>query len=339
MPKDSSSEILAAELRSLKDKTSWSWERLSREFQQVMGDAGPSMTTLYRYARGDVKRRNVMMERYVREAIQKVTVQLMQSEIDQSEEQLKHVESELRGMEGRFYQLVGNAHDIVYRYRLVAPQGIEYVSPAVTAITGYTPEEYYADPNLFLRTVHPDDQEKVGRAMEGNSQFREPVILRHRHQDGRWMWIERVHVPVHDEWGNLVAIEGIARDITRHREMEAKASHLAALIESSNDAIVSSASDGSIVSWNPAAERLFGYTAEEMIGKSAMVLHPKDQSGPFIEMFERLLKGERLDYPDTVRVRKDGQPIRVSVYISPIRNGNGEVTGFSGIVREISEGK
>lgn len=68
----------------------------------------------------------------------------------------------------------------------------------------------------------------------------------------------------------------------------------------------------------------------------AMVLHPEDQPGPYLEMFERLLTGERLDYPDTVRIRKDGQTIRVSVYISPIKNGNGEVTGFSGMIREIS---
>ena len=339
MDKDSSSEILASELRSLKDRTSWSWERLSREFQRVMGETGPSMTTLYRYAKGKVKRRNVMMERYVREAIQKVTVQLVQTGLEESEDQLKHLEAKLPGVEARFYQLVENAHDIVYRYRLVAPRGIEYVSPAVTTVTGYTPDKFYADPFLFTKMVHPDDREKVEEAMEGSSQFHEPIILRCRHKDGSWIWIERVHVPVHDEWGNLVAIEGVARDITRYRETEAKARHLAAIVESSNDAIISSALDGSIVSWNAAAVSLLGYTAEEMIGKTAMAIHPEDQPGQFVEMLERLTRGERLEYPDTVRVRKGGQRIRVSVYISPIKNGGGEIIGFSGIVREIAEDK
>ena len=337
MAKDSSSEELAAELRSLKKRTSWSWERLSGEFQGVMGETGPSMTTLYRYAKGNVKRRNVMMERYVREAIQKVTVGLVQTDLDKSEEQRKHVEAKLHGMEERFRELVENAHDIVYRYRLVAPQGLEYVSPAVTSLTGYTPDEFYADPKLFLKMAHPDDREQVSQAMDGNSRFRQAIVLRCQHKDGRWVWIERVHVPVHDKWDNLVAIEGIARDITRQREMKAQAEHLTALVESSQDAIISSALDGTIVTWNPAAERLFGYSAEEMIGGTAMALHPKDQLAQFLEMLERLLKGERLDYPDTVRIRKDGQPIRVSVYISPIKNEDGEVDGFSGIVREISE--
>jgi PAS domain S-box-containing protein len=334
---ENSSEELTAELRSLKETTAWSWERLSREFQDVMGEAGPSMTTLYRYAKGNVKRRNVMMERYVQEAIQKVRVRLVETELGKSEEHRKHVEAKLKGMEERFRRLVENAQDIIYWYSLVAPRGIEYVSPVVTKLTGYTPEEYYADPDLFLKMVHPNDQEKVGQAMEGNSQFREPVSLRYRHKEGRWIWVERVHVPVYDELGDLVALEGIARDITHQRETEAMAAHLAAIIESSNEAIISSALDGAFVSWNPAAERLLGYTAEEMIGKTAMALHPENQPSLFFEMIERLLKGERLEYPDTVRIRKDGQSIRVSVHISPIKNDDGEITGFSGIVREIPE--
>ncbi|MDP6561016.1 MAG: PAS domain S-box protein [Candidatus Binatia bacterium] len=151
------------------------------------------------------------------------------------------------------------------------------------------------------------------------------------------MWVERVPVPVHDEWGKLVAIEGIARDITRQRETDAKAVHLSAIVESSNDAIISSVLDRAIVSWNKAAERLFGYTAEEMIGKTAMAIHPGDQSDQFFGTFERLMRGEKLEYPETVRVRKDGQRIRVSVYISPIKNGDGEIIGFSGIVRGITK--
>ena len=329
-------ETLPKQLLNLKEKTSWSWERLSREFQRVMGEAGPSMTTLLRYASGNVKRRNLMMERYVREAIHKVTVQLMQKELRKSEEQREYLATELHETEVHFHQLVENARDVIYRYRVAPPRGYEYISPVIQDILGYTSEEFYANHNLLLKIVHPDDRTRLEQEHQGKGPFHERATLRCLHRDGSMLWIERLNVPIYDEAGNLVAVEGIARDITEHKEAEAKAARLAAIVTSSNDAIISSRSDGSIVSWNAAAERLFGYPAEEVIGQGVSILHPAEKPGQYFEMFERLVKGEPLEYTNMVLVRKDGKRIHVSLSISPMTDNEGQINGFSTIVREIT---
>lgn len=125
----------------------------------------------------------------------------------------ERVESEraLRDSEERFRRLAENAQDIIFRYRFLPEPGFEYVSPATTAITGYTPEEHYADPTLGVRMVHPDDQhllENLGSISQG------PIVLRWVRKDGSIIWTEQRNVPVFEQSGRLVAIEGIARDVT-----------------------------------------------------------------------------------------------------------------------------
>ena len=129
-------ESLAQELLSLKPKTAWSGETRASQFQRVMGERGPAKTTLFRYATAGVKRRNLILERYVGKAIHKLTVEFMERELRESEEQRKRVEMELHQSEVRFHQLVENARDIIYRYRFHPNRGFEYISPSVTASEG-----------------------------------------------------------------------------------------------------------------------------------------------------------------------------------------------------------
>ena len=206
-------------LIKLKEKTSWSWERMCREFHRVMGEEGPSHTTLFRYAVEKVRRRNVLTERYVREAIHKITVELIQKELSNSETQREDVQEELHQTEGRFRQLVENARDIIYRYRLTPSPGFEYVSPAIQNMLGYAPREFYADPQLILKLVHPDDRHQLEQSFQGKS-FDEWATLRWVHRDGRVIWVERVNVPIHDQAGKLVAMDGIARDVTERMDFE-----------------------------------------------------------------------------------------------------------------------
>ena len=114
---------------------------------------------------------------------------------------------------------------------------------------------------------------------------------------------------------------------------------LAAIIESSDDAIISKTLDGIITSWNPGAERMFGYLAQEMIGKPMLILFPHDRVNEEQEILTRIRRGERMEHFETARVKKDGRRIDVSVTISPIKDTHGRIVGASKIARDISEQK
>lgn len=126
----------------------------------------------------------------------------------------------LKKSEERFRRLAENAQDLIYRVNFSPAQRFEYVSPAAFKITGYTPEEHYANSNLGFELVHDQDKSLLQDISSGKSSFEEPLILRWIRKDGRLIWIEQRNVPVYDDKGNLVAIEGIARDITERINME-----------------------------------------------------------------------------------------------------------------------
>jgi PAS domain S-box-containing protein len=115
--------------------------------------------------------------------------------------------------------------------------------------------------------------------------------------------------------------------------------HLAAIVESSDDAIISKDLNGIITTWNKGAERLFGYTAEEAIGQSITILIPPDRHNEETRILARIRSGERVQHYETVRLRKDGTPVEISLSVSPVRNLAGEIVGASKIARDISERK
>ena len=129
----------------------------------------------------------------------------------------------------------------------------------------------------------------------------------------------------------------IARDITDGTTAEIAGRLLAAIVESADDAILSKTLDGTIVSWNAGAERLYQYTAEEAVGRHIGMLIPPDHPDELPSIMSRLRRGERVDHYETQRVRKDGTRVDVSVTISPVRGATGEVIGASVIARDISE--
>lgn len=133
---------------------------------------------------------------------------------------IKKAEKRLEESEKLFRLLAENARDIVYRIRLIPSQKFEYASSSVTAITGYTPEEHYADPYLWYKIVHPEDNKILERLSAAEHDFEKTVRIRWRHKEGYEIWTEHYNVPIYDEKGRLVAIEGIARDITKRLQME-----------------------------------------------------------------------------------------------------------------------
>lgn len=132
----------------------------------------------------------------------------------------KQAEKALKESEARFRRLAENAQDLIYRYEFSPKRGFTYVSPIATAMTGYTPEEHYADPDLGLKIVHPDDRPILEQYFQNQGVFQKPITLRWVRKDGQILWTEQRNVPVYNEKGNLVAIEGIARDITERKKAE-----------------------------------------------------------------------------------------------------------------------
>ena len=141
---------------------------------------------------------------------------------------------------------------------------------------------------------------------------------------------------VYDEDGRSV-IQCNIRDITERRMEEAVRERLAAIVKSSDDAIISENMNGVITTWNLAAEKMFGYLKEEIVGKNVMLLVPADRVEEESMILTRVLKGESVYHFETVRIRKDGTPIDVAVTISPIRDDDGKIIGASKIARDISE--
>jgi PAS domain S-box-containing protein len=177
-------------------------------------------------------------------------------------------EQELRESEERFRLLTENARDIIFRYRLDPTFRYDYVSPSVETLTGYAPEEFYADPMLSFRLIHPEDRPLVENLMEAPESS---LLLRCRHRDGRLRWIEQRHKPVRDESGNLVAIEGITRDMTRRklaeREREqllarerAAHQHLEAILNNLGEGVLVIGSGGSVLYANSSARAMLGMT-------------------------------------------------------------------------------
>jgi PAS domain S-box-containing protein len=144
---------------------------------------------------------------------------------------------------------------------------------------------------------------------------------------------------VKDSSGNIVGAVNCFQDITERKRSEEAALRLAAIIESSDDAIVSKDLDGIITSWNRGAERIFGYLSEEIIGKPITILIPPDHQKEEEAIMERVRRGQRVEHYETVRQRKHGGLIDLSLTISPVRNAQGKVIGASKIARNITEKK
>ncbi len=145
--------------------------------------------------------------------------------------------------------------------------------------------------------------------------------------------------PLHDASGNVVGAVNMLVDLTERSHAEQVRQLLASIVESSDDAIVSKDLNGVIASWNPGAERLFGYTADEVVGKSVTCLFPVDLLNEECAILERIRRGEKIEHYETVRRRKDGSLVDVSLTVSPVRNAAGKITGVSKIARDISARK
>jgi PAS domain S-box-containing protein len=148
-----------------------------------------------------------------------------------------------------------------------------------------------------------------------------------------------IKFPLEGPDGIVTGVCGIATDITERKQLESAQEHLAAIVESSDDAIISKDLNGAITSWNSAAERIFGYTAAEVLGRPVSILADPDHRNEMPEILAQIRQGRRVEHYETHRRRKDGQIIDVALTVSPVRNADGQIVGASKIARDITERK
>ena len=213
-------------------------------------------------------------------------------------------------------------------------------SETLERIHGLQPGTFAGSLEAFLADVHPDDrtdvQETIAGSLEKGTHEIEYRIIR---PDGQLRWVIGRGQLVRDTSGTPCRMVGVCMDITERKQAELAALRLAAIVQSSDDAIISKSLDGTITSWNAGAERIFGYTPEEVIGQPVTVLIPPDRIDEEPQILERIRRGERIDHYETVRRRKDGTLIDISLSISPVTDASGNVVGASKIARDISEKK
>jgi PAS domain S-box-containing protein len=209
------------------------------------------------------------------------------------------------------------------------------VNVATTEVTGRTRAElvgtdfsiYFTDP---------------ARAKAGyETAFRAGAVrdyeLELRHRDGTLTPVVYNATVYRDEAGEVAGVFAAARDITERKKAEEERSRLAAIVDSSDDAIIGKSPDGTVISWNRGAEKIYGYIAAEAVGRHVSFLAPPGQADEVDRILERVRGGEAVHHFETVRIRRDGTPIEVSLTLSPIRDRNGLIIGASTIARDITE--
>ena len=183
-----------------------------------------------------------------------------------------------------------------------------------------------------------EDRERARLAVEQALANRSDYNIEYRAKlpSGENRWIATRGRGVYAADGTVLGMNGVIQDITERKQAEERRSHLAAVVEFSDDAIVSKSLDGVITSWNNGAQRMFGYQANETIGRSITMLIPPELLDEETEILSRLRRAERIEHYETMRVRKNGTRLHVSLTVSPIKDLNGRLVGASKIARDIT---
>lgn len=190
----------------------------------------------------------------------------------------------------------------------------------------------------LLPPDRPDEEALILRAIQEGRRF-EHFETRRRRKDGRMVDVSITISPIRDRSGDIVGASHVARDIGERVALERVILQLAAIVESSEDAIVGKSLDGVVETWNAGAESLYGYSASEIVGRSIGLLLPEDRQDEEADILRRIRNGEKVRHFETVRIAKDGSPIDVSLTVSPIRGPGGAIVGASHVARDITAQK
>ena len=246
---------------------------------------------------------------------------------------LEGVVAELKESEERYRAVVEQAAEGILLIDVDTKRVLE-ANAAYQDLLGYSLEEIL---QLSLYNLVPYPAESmdcyVRQVLEQKSYV--SGQRRHRRKDGSLVDVEVSANLI--SYGSRGTICIVVRDITERKQAEEIRARLAAIVESSDDAIISKTLDGTITSWNHGAEKIYGYSSEEIVGKPVSVLVPTDRPDEIPEILEKVGRGEAIDNYETVRIAKDGRRLDVSLTISPVKDLSGNLVGASTIARDITE--
>jgi PAS domain S-box-containing protein len=221
---------------------------------------------------------------------------------------------------------------------------VTFLNDVAEALTGWTQSDAVgrALPDVFHiineRTRQPVENPALRALVEGKVMgLANHTVLIAR--DGTERPVDDSAAPMRDRDGATVGAVLVFRDITEQRRAQGVQARMAAIVDDSEDAIVSKTLDGIILSWNAGAQRLFGYTAAEAVGRPINLIIPPERQEEEFEVLARLRHGERVEHFETVRVSKEGRRIDISLTVSPVRDGEGRIIGASKIARDITDRK
>jgi PAS domain S-box-containing protein len=210
---------------------------------------------------------------------------------------------------------------------------------AAERMFGWKPEEIVGKSILTIipPELHSDEDLILSKIRRGERiEHFETVRMR---KDGSRLDVSLTISPVNDHDGNVIGAAKIARDITQKKKVEEAALKLAAIVESSEDAIVSKDLNGIVTSWNRAAERMFGWKPEEIVGQPILMIIPPELHDDEPRILAKIRAGERIEHFETIRMRKDGERLNISLTVSPIRDESGKVIGAAKIARDVTQQK
>jgi diguanylate cyclase (GGDEF)-like protein/PAS domain S-box-containing protein len=256
------------------------------------------------------------------------------------DERLRVVEQDLRAADERFRLLVEGARDFIsYRFRLLPEPAFEHVSDGTESILGLAPQEFYDDPDVVNTIIHPDDREKAGESLDPST----PVIMRWRRPDGTYVYLEHRRLGVFDENGELVAVEGIAHDVTdavlAREALEASESRFRSLVQNVSDLIIVVDPDGKLQYASPSLERILGYEADEQAGDvQGARIHPDDLPRLRVAFAHAQPPGPSTPVTTCRTMHKDGSWRWMEYSVTDLRN-DPSVLGYVVVARDVTERK
>jgi PAS domain S-box-containing protein len=210
-------------------------------------------------------------------------------------------------------------------------------NPAAERMYGYSMREMIGRSGTILAPPYRAREMHAVLARTKAGEVVEHLEVNHVRKDGTVFPVSITVGPIRDDDGVIVGSSAVARDVSEQRRAFEAAQRMAAIVESTDDVMLSGSLDGTITSWNPAAERLYGYSSQEIVGKSINLLIPEDRRGEIKLILAKIEAGRHVEHLETIRVRKDGKALPVSLTISPIRDSDGTVVGTSAIHHYMTE--